>query len=461
MRKNELSVSSNTFLDLLRMSAPMVISQGAFAAMIFTDRYFLAQVSPTHMASALGGGVAWFFCISLFNGILAYANALVAQYLGAGKLDKCSRVITQGIILSTASLPLIIIIWLLFLPSFKLMGHAEDQVELEKIYYSLLMIGTLFTLYKTCLASFFSGTGKTHVVMIADVSSIILNIPLSYVLVFGKAGFPESGIAGAALGTVISTVFAVALFCCFYFYPSNSKRFSVMKSFTIDRGIINRYVRLGLPSGMESFLNVAAFNLFLLMFQAYGITEAASAAIVFNWDILSFVPLLGLNIAIMSLTGRHTGSGDLTRIGEVARAGYLLGVGYSLFLASTFILLRTHLVDFFIFEEDQYSNDIRELAGFMMYGLATYVLAEGALQVAAGILRGAGDTRWIMYASVSLHWAMLVSQLFIIKVWGLDPRISWLAFVVMILGIALTFILRMRGAKWRSPERRQQVMSEN
>ncbi|MGY8790525.1 MAG: MATE family efflux transporter, partial [Pseudomonadales bacterium] len=80
----------------------MVISQGAFAIMIFTDRWFLAQLSPTHMAAALGGGVAWYFTISLFIGILAYATALVAQYLGAEEFGKCSRVVTQGVIMSIA-----------------------------------------------------------------------------------------------------------------------------------------------------------------------------------------------------------------------------------------------------------------------------------------------------------------------------------------------------------------------
>ncbi len=110
----------------------MVVSQGAFALMIFTDRYFLAQLGPVHMAAALGGGVAWFFSISLLNGILAYATALVAQYLGAQELHKCSRVITQGIIMALASTPLLILVGFAMRNIFAGMGHAPDQVELEK-----------------------------------------------------------------------------------------------------------------------------------------------------------------------------------------------------------------------------------------------------------------------------------------------------------------------------------------
>ena len=78
----------------------------------------------------------------------------------------------------------------------------------------------------------------------------------------------------------------------------------------------------------------------------------------------------------------------------------------------------------------------------------------------AGALRGAGDTRWLMVASVTLHWAMLVAQFFIIQVFVLSPRVSWIAFVLMILAIAVVYGLRLRGSRWRDPEVLARVMAE-
>ena len=86
-------VHKSTLKELLTLAYPMVISQGAFAVMIFTDRYFMSMVSPSHMAASLGGGVASFFCMSLFIGVLSYTNALVAQYFGRDERDKCSKVL--------------------------------------------------------------------------------------------------------------------------------------------------------------------------------------------------------------------------------------------------------------------------------------------------------------------------------------------------------------------------------
>ena len=103
---------------------------------------------------------------------------------------------------------------------------------------------------------------------------------------------------------------------------------------------------------------------------------------------------------------------------------------------------------------------IRELSAFMMIGLSSYVMADAVILVSSGILRGAGDTRWLMVASVSLHWAMLVAQFFIIRVFELSPKVSWLAFVAMILAIALVYALRLKSGRWRDPAALERVMAE-
>ena len=207
------------------------------------------------------------------------------------------------------------------------------------------------------------------------------------------------------------------------------------------------------------FLNVAAFNLFLLMFQSYGVAQGAAAAIVFNWDILSYVPMVGLNIAVLSMIGRFVGSNDLARANEVISAGFVIGLSYSGLLALLYIVFRYPLVDLFAPPAGDF-QEIRDLATFMMLGLASYAMADATIQVCGGVLRGAGDTRWVMWASVSLHWVMLVLQYFIILVWDYGPRASWLAFVVMILAIAAVFVARLRTGIWRDPERLRMVMAE-
>ena len=451
--------SRRTTVELLRLALPMVVSQGAFAVMIFTDRYFMSQIDPVHMAAAMAGGVGTFFSLCFFIGLFSYANALAAQYLGAGEKDKCPRVVTQGVIMTGMSAPFLTLIAFLVAGIFDTMGHDPVQADLARTYYLILMSGALLTLAKVCLSSYFAGIGRTHVVMICDVFGLIINVPLSYMMVFGKFGFPSLGIEGAALSTVISTLLALALFVAFYFRPRHREAFGVTRSFSLDTKILQRFWRLGFPSGLEMFLNVAAFNLFLLMFQSYGITEAASAAIVFNWDILSFVPMIGLNVGVISLIGRFVGARDMARTNEVMTAAFGVALAYSALLAALYVTFRYPLVEIFAPPRGDFSA-IRELSAFMMIGLSCYVMADAVLIVCGGILRGAGDTRWLMVASVSLHWAMLVAQFFIIRVFKWGPKISWLAFGALVFAIAVVYVFRLRSGRWRDPDVLEAVMTE-
>ena len=443
----------------MRLALPMVVSQGAFAVMIFTDRYFMSQIDPVHMAAALGGGIASFFSFCFFTGLLSYTNAMAAQYLGAGEPQKCPKVVTQGMVMTVMSTPFLTLVAFLVVGIFEGMGHDPAQVELERVYYLILMSGVLITLAKTCISAYFAGIGRTHVVMICDVFGLLVNVPLCYAMVFGKFGLPALGIVGAGVSTVVATVLAFALFLAFYFRKEHREQFRVRHSFSLDLKILRRLWRLGSPGGLEMFLNVAAFNLFLLMFQSYGIAEGAAATIVFNWDILSFIPMIGLHVAVISLIGRFVGARDMARANEVMTAAFSIALAYSAVLAVVYITWRFPLVEVFAPPSGDFSA-VRELAPFMMIGLSTYVMADAIILVSGGVLRGAGDTRWLMVASVSLHWAMLVAQFLIIRVFELNPRVSWMAFVMLVFAIALVYALRLKSGRWRDPDKLERVMAE-
>ncbi|MCB1706627.1 MAG: MATE family efflux transporter [Halioglobus sp.] len=438
----------------------MVISQGAFAVMVFTDRLFMSYIDAAHIAAALGGGVAAFFCFSFFMGLIAYGNALVAQYYGSGNLAKCPLVTSQGVFIALSSTPVLLLIACYGGQVFSLLGHDPAQVPLERIYFEILMAGSVLTLVKASLASYFSGIGRTRVVMISDLLGAALNVPLSWVLVFGKLGLPEMGIAGAALGTIIATVFTIGVYLLFYLSRDHKRQFHVAGSFRLHWPIMRRYLRLGTPSGLETFMNISSFNLFLLLFQSYGVVQGAAMAIVFNWDMLSFIPMTGLSIGVMSLIGRFVGAGDMARANQVISSGFIAALVYSGVLAMCFLVFRASLVNVFQTGGDNFAA-ISTLANHMMIGLVTYMMADAIVLIAGGALRGAGDTRWIMVTSVSVHWLMLVAQYFVIVVYEWGPRVSWWIFVAMLISLAFIYLWRLFGSRWREPARLARVMSED
>ena len=451
--------SLTTLKELFRLALPMVVSQGAFAIMMFTDRFFLSRISPTHIAASLGGGVTFFVSAALFTGIMSYANALVAQYYGAGDLRKCPQVVTQGILMAVLCQPLLLLVTLFMGNIFAYMDHDPAQVVLEQQYYYVLMAGSILVLIKICFASYFSGIANPRVVMIADVIGVLLNIPLSYVLIFGKFGLPQLGIVGAALGTVAATLLTITVYLVFYFNAIHRARFHVLESFRYNAGILKRYVRLGLPSALEVFIGAATFNFFLLLFQGFGVNEGAAMAIVFNWDMLSFVPLVGLNIAVMSMIGRSVGAGDLSQANKVISSGFIIGLSYSGVMGLLFIIFRVDLVSVFATPGADFSAIIL-LGSQMMIGMATYVMADAVILVCSGTLRGAGDTRWLMTTSISIHVLMLIIQYVLIKWLNVGPLTSWWVFVVTLMSLSAAYCSRVLGSTWRRPERLTRMMAE-
>ncbi len=449
-----------TFSELLTLALPMVVSQGTWAVMLFTDRYFLAKVGSAHIAAALGGGVMFFVSMALFVGVLGYANALVAQYYGAGRYERCPQVVTQGVIISLAVLPLVAVLGYFMVDLFAAMGHDPRQVVLEKHYYQVLMAGSLFHLLKVCMASYFAGISRAKVVMVADLIGIVVNVPLTYALIYGAAGLPQLGIVGAALATVVATLVSLAVYVSFYFHRAHRHRFKVMQSFAWQRGVAKRYVRLGSPSGVEMLIGAGTFNFFLLMFQSYGVAEGAAITIVFNWDILSYVPLIGLSIAVMTLTGQYVGSGDMSRANQLIRSGFLIALLYSGVLAVCFLIFRVELVKVFATPDAEFAR-VLALGAPMMVGMASYLVADAIILICSGVLRGAGDTRWLMVASISLHVLMVIAQYFMIMVYQVSPITSWWCFVAMLISLAVTYLWRLLGGQWRRPERLARVMVEH
>jgi len=159
--------------ELLAIALPMVVSQACETLMFFVDRLFLARIGPEQMSAAMGGGLTCFMFMTFPLGIIGYANALVAQHLGAGQKERCARAAAQALLLAVATYPLILLCvpageWL-----FRVTGVAAEQLVPQREYFRILMVGTVMALLRNALASFFSGIGRTRVIMVAAAVAMV------------------------------------------------------------------------------------------------------------------------------------------------------------------------------------------------------------------------------------------------------------------------------------------------
>ena len=436
--------------ELLAIALPMVVSHACDTVMTFTDRVFLSRLGTDDMNAAMSGGLTSFMMMTFFMGLIGYTTALVAQYLGAGKKDRCAVAATQALIICLAAYPIILLARPLVFYAFENSGISAGQLASQKLYFGILVYATIIGLLRTSLSSFFSGIGQTRMVMVAAVVSMVANIGLNYVLIFGKFGVPALGIRGAAYGTILGGLLGLSVLVAAYLWPSIRREYQVLTSLRFDREAMGKLLWFGYPAGVEMFLNVLAFTGMVLAFHAHGPATATATTIMFNWDMVSFVPLIGIQIGVMSLVGRYMGAGDPDTAHRAAMSGIKCGWVYSSVILVLFACFPEQLVNVFRpLSPDPVFDQAAPTAVFMIRLASLYVMIEAVVTVFSGTLRGAGDTFWAMCISVTLHWLLLPILIVMLHWAGMSPELAWTAIVLTFLCFSYVFYLRYKSGRWR------------
>jgi len=439
--------------EMIGISLPMVVSFGCDTAMTFTDRMFLSRLGPELMNAAMGGGLTAFMMMTFVMGLIGFSTAMVAQFLGAGQKSSCAVAAAQAALVAAAAYPLILLARPLGHLYFDGMGLAGPQLAGQKLYFNLVLYGAIFTLLRHTLSSFFSGIGRTRIVMSASFCAMTVNIVLNYMLIFGKCGLPALGIRGAAYGTIAGGGAGFAVLALAYFGKQNRAEFGPLGAMRPDWNVLRRLLRLGYPSGAEMLLNLLAFNTMVLLFHSRGPVTATAATIVFNWDMVSFVPLLGIEVGVTSLVGRYLGARDPGTAHHSVLSGIKMGLFYSAIIFVFFCFFPHMLAG--VFRPAQAGPVFHEafpLALRMIRLASLYVLADAVVIVFVGAFRGAGDTFWSMTMTTSVHWILTGVAALCLRIldWAADA--AFLAVILAFLALSLMFYLRYRSGKWKNAE---------
>lgn len=436
--------------ELLILALPIIASQSCDTIMVFTDRVFMSKLSSEHMNAATAGGISSFLLLTFFNGLIGFSTALIAQFLGAKKYKNCSKTFSQSFIISLVAYPIIIAALPLLYWYFSLTDISELQMLYQKQYVQILVFGAIISLFRHSFSCYFAGIGRTKIVLVSAVVTMVINICFNYIFIFGKFGFPALGIKGAAYGTILSAFVGTAIMAAVYFAHKNSKRFLVMKSFSFDKQIMKTLLRYGTPAGVEFFMNFIAFSFLVFLFHSYDTVTATAASIMFNWDMVTFVPLVGIEIGITSMVGKYIGA-KKNHVAERATYNAVrLGWFFSAFVVVFFVFLPHILVDVFKpTPADSVFLQAKPLAQRMLQLASIYVLSEAILVSFVGALRGAGDTIWTMWVSMAIHWMFVPFTYLTLFVLDAGVIGAWATLVVLFLLFSLVFYFRFKTGKWK------------
>ncbi len=440
--------------EVLRLALPLMVSTMSWTLMNFCDRMFLLWHSKEEMAAAAPSGFLLFTFICLPLGIASYTNTFVAQYEGSGNPSRIGLAVWQAIFLGLIVAPF----FLLAIPFadsiFQLGQHSEVIRGFENTYFRWMTLSAGGTVCSAGLTAFFTGRGQNKTVMIVDGAATLLNLVLDYVLIFGYAGFPEMGIAGAAIATSISQwVKAVVYFSLFY-RTADRDRLGVRTGMRFDRRLLQRMVWYGGPEGLRMMTEVAMLTGFIIVVGKLGDLPLAATTLAFNINGIGFVPLIGIGIAVSTLVGQQLGDDNVKLAGRTASSALVIALTYTAAMA----VLYLGFPDLLLFGhasgaggvDGQDFKELGEMASGLLRFVAVYCALDAVYIVYLGVVKGAGDTRFVFLVSLFLSPLPVLVSWVGIEYFGWNLNHCWIVLTAWVMLNGMVYWVRYRQGKWRT-----------
>lgn len=436
--------------EVLRISWPLMISMGSGAVMHFCDRVFLSWYAPEAMAAALPAGTLHFTLQCLPLGIAIYVNSFVAQYEGAGRFERIGRVVWQGVWIGVMTAPLFVATIPLAAACFEAVGHSPELARLENIYYQVLTFGVGAWICGAAMSAFFTGRRKTRTVMVVDTSAALMNLVLDYLWIFGHAGFPAGGIAGAAWATVVAQWYRLGVYTWLLFRPHLRSKYGIVSGCRVDGKLLGRLLYYGGPNGLQLLAEGAAFTLMLLWIGRLGDMPMAATTAAFNVNSFAFVPTLGLGMGLTVLVGRELGRNRPDLATRATWSAITIAWLYMGFVALFYVMTPDwFLLGYRAGMSPETFEPLRRITTVLLRFVAAYSLLDAMNVIFAAALKGAGDTRYIFLANLILSTPPVVIvwigvQYFEMGLWG-----CWIMMTAWVYALGLAFFVRFLQGQWR------------
>lgn len=440
------------YRQVLVLAIPLILSTGAWSVQHFVDRMFLTWYSPEAIAASMPAGILNFALMSIFIGTAGYVSTFIAQYYGAKQYERIGPALWQGIYISViAGLG-----FLLLIPAaetiFRIIGHDPLIQRYETVYFRILCYGAVPVIASSALSGFFSGMGRTWPVMWVNVLMTAINLALDYAMIFGKWGFAERGIQGAAIATVIAMYVSCGVYVLLLSRKTFDEQYWLRRGWRLDIPLLRRIWKFGFPNGVQFFLDVIGFTAFVLFMGRLGTVSLAATNIAFNINTLAFMPMIGFGIAVSVLVGQHLGENNPELAERSVYSGFHITMMYMGSIAFCYFFLPEVFIWPYAAQTDPAAfAPIRELATVLLRFVAIYSLFDGLTIIFASAVKGAGDTRFAMYAMAAISGLVFIAPSYLaLVVFKQSVYAGWIIASTYIITLGVAFFLRFLQGTWKS-----------
>lgn len=403
--------------SLLHLATPIIISQLAQLGMNFTDTVMAGQHSEKSLAGVAIGSSFWVPGFLFLIGILMAVTPMVAHSWGAKHLQNIKHTIQQSVFLALA-LGLIIMFALQFSAQLFDLMEMEDITRIQaKGYVYAVSFGIPALALFQILRGLNEGMHITRSYMYVSLSALLLNIPLNYILIYGKLGFPELG--GIGCGWATASVLWIEFFLMLTISITNTKlkQTEWLKNWRApERHKIIEILKLGTPIGIALLAESSMFALVALFLAKLGSSVVAGHQVAMSFISVIFMIPLSLAMALTIRCGFYLGQGNPQQARYIGIIGLILTLLIASCYSTLILMFSENIASWYT------SNSaVKSLAVELLFLAAIFQFSDAVQVTAAGILRGYKDTRFAFFTVIFAYWLVglpLGYSLALTEFWG-------------------------------------------
>jgi MATE family multidrug resistance protein len=382
----------------LKLAYPVILGMVGHTLVGLIDDIMVGKIGTTELAAVSLGNSFLFIAMSLGIGFSTAITPLVAESDGEGNIAKGKAAFKHGLLLCTF-LGITLFGLMLFLkPLMYHMKQPEAVVALAIPYLEIVAFSLIPMVMFQAFKQFSDGLSQTKYAMWATLLANVINIVLNYLLIYGKLGFPEMGIIGAAIGTLISRIVMLVFIWLLLRSKKKFQPYVTNLDFTVIKiPVVKKITSLGVPSAMQMFFEVAIFTAGIWLSGVLGSNAQAANQIALKLSSLTFMVGMGLSVAAMIRVGNQKGLQSFKELRRVAFSIFLLTFFIEIIFAAIFVACHKIFPDLFV----NYNNiadlnntlEVVKIASTLLLIAAVFQISDGIQVVVLGALRGLQDVK--------------------------------------------------------------------
>lgn len=431
-----------------RLAAPVMLGMLGHTFVGFVDNVMVGQLGTAELAAVSLGNSFIFIAMSIGIGFSTAITPLVAEADSEDNFIKGKSSFKHGLFLCSVLSVLLFLLVLVAKPLMYLMKQPEEVVELAIPYMDLVAISLIPLIIFQAFKQFSDGLSLTKYPMYATLLGNLINVVLNYLLIFGKFGFPEMGIVGAAVGTMISRFVMLGYMWWLLAKKEKSRAYVTnIKIFVLEQPMIKKLLNLALPSALQMFFEVAIFTAAIWLSGTLGKNPQAANQIALNLASMTFMVAIGLSVAAMIRVGNQKGLKQFKELRRIAQSIFLMGFFFAVIFASCFLIWNNFFPTLYVDLNDATNfadnTEVIKIAATLLIAAAIFQISDSLQVIVLGALRGLQDVKIPTLITFIAYWIIGFPVSFIL---GTEERFGslgiWLGLLAGLTSAAILLIMR-------------------